>query len=314
MRAKLLAELLNATHETASSATVAATYEDAERLLLVSPAKTSALVLDAMIREAPGHPLITKLARGVLDARFLGRWHSTQDNLVVLQALRRYFDSYEKDAPSYTGQIWLGAAGYAEQAFVGHGSPRGRARVDWSTFAPGSAHDVTLAKTGPGRMYYRVGITYAPNQTNLPALDAGFIVRRAYTAIDDPSDVVRTADGWKIRLGARVLVTVETINTSARHGVAVVDPLPAGLEAVNENLAISERAAKTADDTRWDFRNLRDERSEVFAMELRAGTHRFSYTARATTPGAFIAAPARAEEMYSPETFGRSTGQRVVVE
>jgi len=280
----------------------------------VSSAKTSALVLDAMIREAPEHPLITKLARGVLDARFLGRWHSTQENLVVLQALRRYFDTYEKDVPSYTGKIWLGDAGYAEQAFVGHGSPRGSARVDWSTFAPGSAHDVTLAKTGPGRMYYRVGITYAPKQTNLPALDAGFIVRRTYTAIDDPGDVVRTADGWKVRLGARVLVTVETINTSVRHGVAVVDPLPAGFEAVNENLAISERAAKTADDMRWDFRNLRDERSEVFAMELRAGTHRFSYTARATTPGAFIAAPARAEEMYSPETFGRSTGQRVVVE
>ncbi len=85
--------------------------------------------------------------------------------------------------------------------------------------------------------------------------------------------------------------------------------IPAGQRA-----EISEHAAKTADDTRWDFRNLRDERSEVFAMELRAGTHRFSYTARATTPGAFIAAPARAEEMYSPETFGRSTGQRVVVE
>ncbi|MGN6108931.1 MAG: hypothetical protein ACTHU0_27745, partial [Kofleriaceae bacterium] len=67
-------------------------------------------------------------------------------------------------------------------------------------------------------------------------------------------------------------------------------------------------------DRRWDHRNLRDNRGEAFAMELPAGVHRFSYTARATTPGTFLAAPAKAEEMYAPETFGRTTGQTVVIE
>jgi len=36
--------------------------------------------------------------------------------------------------------------------------------------------------------------------------------------------------------------------------------------------------------------------------------------ARATTPGTFIAPPAKAEEMYSPEVFGRSASDWVVVE
>ena len=66
--------------------------------------------------------------------------------------------------------------------------------------------------------------------------------------------------------------------------------------------------------TDWDHTNMRDNRSEAFAMQLAEGTHRFSYTVRATTPGTFIAAPAKAEEMYSPETFGRSGGTTVVVE
>ena len=55
-------------------------------------------------------------------------------------------------------------------------------------------------------------------------------------------------------------------------------------------------------------------RAEVFSMYLREGTHVFAYTARAATPGTFLAAPAKAEEMYSPETFGRSVGQTVVIE
>jgi hypothetical protein len=49
-------------------------------------------------------------------------------------------------------------------------------------------------------------------------------------------------------------------------------------------------------------------------MDLAAGSHRFSYQVRATTPGTFIAAPAKAEEMYSPETFGRSSGLTVVID
>jgi uncharacterized protein YfaS (alpha-2-macroglobulin family) len=59
---------------------------------------------------------------------------------------------------------------------------------------------------------------------------------------------------------------------------------------------------------------MRDNRAEAFEMYLGEGTHQLVYTARATTPGVFFAAPAKAEEMYSPETFGRSTGQTVVVE
>ena len=315
MRAKLVADLLSRVQETASSATVTATYTESERLLLVSNTKTTALVLDALIRESPAQPLITKLARGVLDARIGGRWHSTQENIVVLQAMRRYFDTFEKETPSFTGKLWFGKAAYAEEAFLGRSTKRGAARVDWTTLAAGSTHDLALVKTGTGRMYYRVGITYAPKRTDLPALDSGFVVRRSYTAVDDPGDVQKLPDGrWKIKLGARVLVTIEALNTTLRHAVAIVDPLPAGFEPVNTNLANAERAAKGTNTSAWDYQNMRDNRAEVFSMQLREGTHVFAYTARAATPGTFLAAPAKAEEMYSPETFGRSMGQTVVVE
>ena len=316
MRAKLLGDLLSAVHETASSATVATSYVEMERMmLLVSNSKTSALVLEALIRERPDHPVITKLARGVLDGRRHGRWMSTQENLVALQSIRRYFDAYEKVTPNYTGKLWFGQAAYAEQAFVGRSNVRGTAALDWNALVPGSSHDLALVKAGPGRMYYRVGITYAPRKTDLEPLDAGFVVRRGYAPVDDPADVIRLPDGrLKIRLGAKVLVTLETITTTRRHQVALVDPLPAGFEAVDAALATAEHTQEAAGDTRWDFTNLRDDRSEAFEMVMGEGRHQLSYTVRATTPGTFVAAPAKAEEMYSPETFGRSSGQTVLIE
>ena len=63
----------------------------------------------------------------------------------------------------------------------------------------------------------------------------------------------------------------------------------------------------------YDHQNLRDERVEAFASLLWEGDHEYTYLARATTPGDFIAPPPRAEEMYTPETFGRGGSDRVVV-
>lgn len=52
----------------------------------------------------------------------------------------------------------------------------------------------------------------------------------------------------------------------------------------------------------------RDDRVVLFADHLPPGVHTASFVARATTPGTFVMKPAQAEEMYSPETFGRSDG------
>ena len=49
-----------------------------------------------------------------------------------------------------------------------------------------------------------------------------------------------------------------------------------------------------------------DDRVLLFATRLAEGAHVFSYVVRATTAGTFRTAPARAEEMYEPEVFGRT--------
>jgi hypothetical protein len=64
----------------------------------------------------------------------------------------------------------------------------------------------------------------------------------------------------------------------------------------------------------FDHQNLRDERVEAFSSLLWEGVHEYRYVARATTPGTFVVPPTKAEEMYAPETFGRSRTDRVVVE
>jgi uncharacterized protein YfaS (alpha-2-macroglobulin family) len=56
----------------------------------------------------------------------------------------------------------------------------------------------------------------------------------------------------------------------------------------------------------FDHVERHDDRIQLFATRLSEGVHTFSYIARATTAGTFRTAPARAEEMYTPEVFGRT--------
>jgi hypothetical protein len=106
-----------------------------------------------------------------------------------------------------------------------------------------------------------------------------------------------------------------------RYHVALVDPLPAGLEALNPALAVTGDVPEEQGAQRswwwwpwYEHQNLRDERAEAFSTLLWEGVYTYSYVARATTPGQYVVPPAKAEEMYAPETFGRSATDRVIVE
>ena len=193
--------------------------------------------------------------------------------------------------------------------------------------ASGPAQNLVISKGGEGRLYYRLAMSYAPRNFDLGNADDGFTVERTYEPVDNPEDVQREAGGtWRIKAGARVRVRVTMVAPSRRYHVALVDYLPAGFESLNPELAttevIPEDQKEAADKANWwlwrqvwfDHQNLRNERSEAFSTLLWGGVYNYSYVARATTPGQFIVPPAKAEEMYHPETFGRSKSDRVRIE
>jgi hypothetical protein len=286
------------------------------------------VILEGLIAVQPKSDLIPKLVTGLLAHRRGGRWENTQENTFVLLALDRYFATYEKTTPDFVARVWLGDAYAGEHAFRGRTTERHQVNVPMAQLgAPGTTADLVIAKDGSGRLYYRVGLSYAPASLRLAAADHGFTVERLYEGVDDPADVRREADGsWRVRAGSRVRVSLTMMAAARRYHVALVDPLPAGLEALNPALATTGALPPApADDPApkgwwwwsrpwFEHQNLRDERVEAFTTLLWEGVHRYSYVARATTPGRFVVPPPKAEEMYHPETFGRGATDIVIVE
>jgi len=326
-RGQLLRHLTNLATETAAGAHFVTRYTDGAHLLLHSERRADGIVLAGLIASDPESDLIPKLVRGLLDHRKKGRWNNTQENVFILLALRDYFDRYESETPDFAARFWLGNAYAGEHDFKGRSTDRVQLDIPMSQLLEQpSPTPLTLSKEGTGRLYYRVGMRYSPKSLELEAADYGFTVEREYEAVDDPEDVSRDEDGtWRIKAGARVGVRVTMMNPMRRYHVALVDPLPAGLEPINPALATSERPPAPPNEGQskygwwgygpwYEHQNLRDERVEAFTSLLREGVHTYRYYARATTPGEFVVPPTRAEEMYHPETFGRSASMRVVVE
>jgi len=189
-----------------------------------------------------------------------------------------------------------------------------------------------IQKEGKGRLYYRLGLDYAPKSLDLKEASYGFFIKRSYEGVDDPKHVTKDENGnWHFKLGEKVKVKLEMVSTSRRYHMALVDKLPAGLEIINPELKGGAGIGGDVESTkvggwspyswRWyhptnwfEHQNLRDERAEAFQSLLWEGKYEYNYIARATTKGRFVVPPAKAEEMYSPEVFGRSSTDKVVIE
>jgi hypothetical protein len=328
--------------ETAGAAHFTTTYSDGAHLILHSDRRVDGLFLEGLIKDVPKHDVIPKIVTGLLAHRTRGRWANTQESAWVLLALDRYFATYESVTPNFVARVWLGDRYAGDHKFAGRTTERHLLPIPLRYLGePGKTSNLLLAKDGPGRLYYRIGMTYAPSDLRPPPANHGFEVRRRYEGVDDPKHVTRRPDGiWEIKAGARVRVVVTMVAQARRYHVALVDPLPAGLEPINGELLGAEPApaGKAAPlptprhhgrgyrghtgyrsfhwwrpSSWYDHQNLRDERAEVFTGLLHAGVWVYQYTARATTPGRFVAPPPKAEEMYMPETFGRGPGDIVVV-
>lgn len=318
----------NKVSETAATANWVDGYSDDAHLVLYSSRRADGVILASLIEDKPKSALIAKVVRGLLAHRKKGRWGNTQENSFVLLALDTYFQAYEKVTPNFVAQMWLGKNFAGEQDFRGRSTDEHSTDIPMSVLAksPGN-QDLVINKKGKGRLYYRIGMTYAPSDLKLESADHGFAVERSYEGVDNASDVVRLADGsWQIKAGTRVRVRLTMVAENRRYHVALVDPLPAGLEPLNPSLAVTGSipqdagSANTSRGRYWwwnrtwyEHQNMRDERVEAFTPLLWAGVHKYSYVTTATTPGRFVVPPTKAEEMYFPETFGRSASDIVVV-
>ncbi len=311
-------------------------------------------LLSLMTRTDPKHPLVAKLAKWLVDARTGGAWENTLENGVALTGLLDVATLAEVGNPDVRAHIALGTLDVLSSDFTGRSlDVQSKATGIERTIAAG--RDFVASASGNGTVYWSARLRYAVPPARLKAIDQGFTLERKYTkyvppsvgagSVPSPSTTPTTVaagrgtsttvkpvtaglDNVTFTAGDLVQVTLRITTAQRRNNVAVEDLLPAGLEALNAQLATtsaenirntSEGASdsEATDTSPWaagiNHTEIRDDRVLLFATALDPGSFTYTYVARATAPGSFVAPPAQVEEMYHPEVLGRTRASSVTI-
>lgn len=279
-----------------------------------SDGRSDAITLMALLRTSPQHPVVVKLARGLLERRRGGAWRNTQENAYALVALADYARVHESELPDFQARAWVAGANILDAKFTGREIATRSGEISMAKIlglprtADAALLPVILQRKGQGRLYYRLGAEWAPNQTDLPAREQGFSITRQ----------LRTSTGaasTRVAAGEPIAMDI-TITSRTRVRYVVLDlPLPAGLEGVSRTLGKGRGAAVLGGGRGWwvSHEEQRPDRVVVFADDLPPGTHRHTVDLRSTSRGTFSFPPALVEAMYMPEVYGRSAGAKLEV-
>jgi hypothetical protein len=286
-----------------------------------SNVRTTAAVLEAFLTiDGINVPWAEKVVRYLLQERKIGRWRTTQENLYVFWSLGTYFSVFEKDIPDFSSQIQIEGRTLLNEVYRGRTTKTASSLLSLADLPKDKELPITINKTGAGRLYYTIRMTYAPKRgVTIAPKDEGIQITKTYEDLKGnpiTNGTFKAGEMYRIKLAVSV--------AQDRNFVVVDDPLPAGFEAINVNLATSsvkDRDQLNQTTKKWwwsygEFNNseLRDDRVLVFADWLSRGAHSFTYLVRATTYGSFEVPPTKAEEMYAPEVFGNTANQSVRVQ
>jgi len=280
--------------------------------------RSSAIVLLALLQVEPEHRLIGKLALGLMQARRGGRWANTQENAYALLAMAEYARVRERDEPHFDATIWFAGDALVRQSFAGRQMEERRALVPMATLLGASSPEATRAdagaqalllhKRGAGRLYYRVGLDWAPTGPVEARAEGLGLVRALRRDQGKPP-------GEALELGELLAIDLELTAESELTFVAIQVPLPAGLEGVNSGLGAGTGAMRISGGrAAWvSHQEVRADRVMVYADAVPPGRHKTTVFVRATTAGTFHWPATTGEMMYYPEVYGRTEAAMIEV-
>jgi len=281
-------------------------------------------VLSALSLIDPQNPLNANAVRWLMSARQGGHWRGTQETAWTLMALTHWMSASGELQANYK----YGVALNGEQIGGGEANKKTlrqteRLQVDITDLLTEEANRLVIVRNdGAGNLYYTAAMNVWLPVDQVQALDQGLTVSRSYYRLDDLQTPVTQAVQGELLLGRLTLVA-----PAAVHYAVVEDPLPAGLEAVDQSLNTSPQNQEVPQEYTWEDvfwkgwgwwhfsqAQYRDEKVLLFADYLPAGTYIYTYLVRASSVGTFSTIPPTAQEFYFPEVYGRGEGSTFVVE
>lgn len=297
---------------------------------LSSNIRGTAVVIAALAELDPNHAMASQAVRWLMSARQASHWTTPFETAWSLIALTDWMAATGELDAEFSYEARANRAQLGEGSFVqgdasrvdDYSAPLAAMLADEPNFL------IFQRSEGPGRLYYTVHMDAFVDAASVEPVSRGFTVERAYYDADCDPEAQTCAPLTAIPAGERVRVELTIISSRDRTFVRVEDPIPAGAEAIDPNLATSAGglggSISRTDRSQyyygywgwWHFDRIeyRDDRVVFLSSSLPAGTYQYSYFLETALPGDFQVRPTVAYEEFFPEVFGRSAGMIFSIE
>ena len=278
--------------------------------------RSTALALDALVKIRPESDLLPNIVRHLVSLRRAGHWPSHQDNVWSVIALTNWMLARGELQPDYAFQVAVnGGAALEGLALPETALEPVSLHIDAAGLIQRETNLVELSRgDGDGTLYYTAHLTLDLPAADVESQNRGIDISRRYTRLGEQTPIVSAAVGDAVQARLRVVVP------NSLHYVVIEDVFPAGAEAVDPNLVISQQSGTAAQGGRidprrdgwgwWHFDHIEfhDEKAVIYASHLPRGVYEYVYTIRPKVEGVYNVLPPFAQELHFPEVYGRGEG------
>lgn len=349
----LVNDLLGLFNETSTQVTWADSVPKGSDRLLDSPIRDCCSMMETLLtygttpeRKDLIANYVMKLAKTInVGRKGKDAWGNTQENLQCVRALSLYSSVFESEKPDMSVAVKINDYVSEPVKFTKltdkpidvtttMAELMGGMDVSGDEPNPYQARQININMQGTGRLYYTARLRYARKVLPTEAIMSGMELHREYSVLRQ-NNWVLFKEGDVLHKGELVRVDLYVILPGDRTFVVVNDSVPGALEPLDTKLATTSILDSRHMDnklpqdsyfyrlkdwvgyfsSRWSFyfEELKHDCVRYYADYLPKGNYHLTYMAQVISDGEFMASPALAEEMYNPETYGKSTPLQVSV-
>lgn len=273
--------------------------------------EATAFAVQALARRDPSNPILERAVRWLLLNRSAGYWGTTKQTAMAIYGLLGFMQARGETAQSFAVDVYVNGTPAGRRTFTA-ADMTAPDPVTITAPAREGANEVRLVKQDGGTVYWSAAATYYdPSAADARSGSRQLAVTRRYArltpvTIGDRIVYRETAIADSVMPGDVLTVRLTMAGSSDWRYLALEDPLPAGVEAVQDTTAYP---LERPDSVRWRWGShveYRDQRTVFFQEAFDEGRYEYVYLVKVISAGTFRAVPAQASPMYVPGVFASS--------
>jgi hypothetical protein len=250
--------------------------------------------------------------------RTAGYWSSTKQTAMAIYGLLSFMEARGEAAQPFSVEVFVNGQSAGKHAFTA-ASMAAPDPITISAPATPGENKVRIVKAGTGTVYWSAAANYYDTATAdarhgsyqlaltrkyallTPVTVKNRIVYREtpFTGTANPGDVLT--------------VRITAAGSPEWRYLALEDPLPAGVEAIQDTTAYPLEKPKPDEWWYGSRVEYRDSRTVFFQETFERGRYEYAYLVKVIAPGQFRAVPAQISPMYVPGVHASSEPQTFTI-